>query len=233
MDGKLHVYLNAGTDGAPDFRAGQLAQDGGADLVVPTGRSSPEVLDLDHDGNKDVLTGNTEGQLLLYRNTGSNQDPRFSGYVSIESDGVPIDLPASARSRPFVCEWTGDGVPDVLIGSGDGLVRLYYGLDGSVGVEAGRPLASAPHLLPAYPNPLLFGATIPFVLAEAGHVRLSVYDAAGRRVAGLADGILDPGTHRVTWSGRSAGGRPVPAGTYFVRMEAGGTEAGGKVVVVR
>ncbi|MFN8179250.1 MAG: FG-GAP-like repeat-containing protein [bacterium] len=233
LDGKLHVFVNAGTDGAPDFRAQQLAQDGGADLVVPTGRSSAEVLDLDGDGAKDVLTGNTEGQLLLYRNTGSNEAPHFSGYASVESDGAPIDLPASARSRPFLCEWTGDGVPDVLIGSGDGLVRLYYGVDGSVGVDSGRPLASAPRLLSVYPNPFRFGATIPFVLNESGQVHLSVYDAAGRRVARLADEVRDPGTHRVTWSARDDDGRPVPAGTYFVRLEAGGTEAAGKVVVVR
>jgi hypothetical protein len=97
-------------------------------LSVPTGRSSPVIRDLDGDGKKDLLVGNTEGQLLFYRNTGSDGAPSFSGYIEIQAAGVPINLPGTPRSRPFVCDWTGDGLLDVLIGSGDGKVRLYQGL---------------------------------------------------------------------------------------------------------
>jgi hypothetical protein len=46
----------------------------------------------------------------------------------VESDGVPIDLAGSVRSRPSVCFWTGDGYPDVLIGAGDGKVHLFQGI---------------------------------------------------------------------------------------------------------
>ncbi len=131
LDGKVRVYVNEGTDSEPDFRTVQYAQESGADLVVPTGRSSPCLLDLDDDGKKDLLTGNTEGQLLFYRNVGTDQAPAFSGYAYVAAGGIPIDLPGSARSRPIVCDWTGDLDLDVLIGSGDGLVRLYEGANAS------------------------------------------------------------------------------------------------------
>ena len=127
LDGKIRVFLNEGTDTEPDFRSGLLAQANGADLVVPSGRSSPDVLELDDDGKKDLLTGNTNGELLFYSNTGSDEAPSFSDYVYVEADGVPIDLPGLPRSRLFVCDWTGDDLLDVLIGAGDGLVRLYQG----------------------------------------------------------------------------------------------------------
>ena len=141
LDGRIRIYLNCGCSGGipPTFYhtnpTGIFAQEDGSDLVVPSKRSSPVIIDLDGDGNKDLLTGNTDGQLLFYRNVGTDAQPSFSGYSLIESSGVPIDLPGSPRSRPFVCYWTGDGhfgpidaYPDVLIGAGDGKLHLYRGI---------------------------------------------------------------------------------------------------------
>jgi hypothetical protein len=127
-DGRIHLFINEGDDIAPDFLVEAFAQEGGFDLDVPGGRSSPHVLDLDNDGNKDLLCGNTNCQLLLYSNTGTDAAPSFSGYTAVESNGVPIDLPGSARSRQFVCDWTGDNYLDVLVGASDGKVYLYQGL---------------------------------------------------------------------------------------------------------
>jgi hypothetical protein len=125
LDGKIHLFINEGTDAVPDFRVQTFAQANGSNLLVSAGRSSPDVLDLDGDGKKDILTGDTNGQLFFYSNTGTDSEPNFAGYEFVESYGVPIDLPGTPRSRPFVCDWTGDGYPDVLIGAGDGKVHLY------------------------------------------------------------------------------------------------------------
>jgi len=127
MSGYIEIFINEGTGDEPDFPT-SFSQAGGANLFFPGGRASPDVDDLDADGKKDLLVGNTQGQLLLYLNTGSDGAPSFSGYSPVTSDGVPIDLPGSARSRPFVCDWTGDGLPDVLVGGGDGKIRLYQGI---------------------------------------------------------------------------------------------------------
>ena len=141
LDGKIHIYLNCGCAGTarPSFEtsqsSGTLAQANGQDLIVYGKRSSPVIVDLDGDGNKDILTGNTNGQLLFYRNVGTDAEPTFSDYSLVKSDGVDIDFPDSPRSRPFVCFWTGDGYfgpidayPDVLIGAADGKVHLYRGI---------------------------------------------------------------------------------------------------------
>ena len=137
LDAKIHVYFNSGSTypiPAFDFSpsTGQYVQENGHDLIVPSARSSPDVLDLDGDGRKDLLVGNTEGELLLYINVGTDELPEFSGYSLVESDGVPINLEGALdgnpRSRPFVCDWTGDGYLDVLVGACDGKVHLYQGI---------------------------------------------------------------------------------------------------------
>jgi len=130
IDGRIRVFINEGTDGAPDFATVAFVQADAADLVASTGRSSPVVADTDADDDKDLLTGNTEGQLLLYANSGSDAAPAFAGFSLVEADGLAIDLPGLARSRPCACDWTFDGLQDVLIGGGDGKIYLYQGVTG-------------------------------------------------------------------------------------------------------
>ncbi len=134
-DGRIHIFINEGTDTEPDFLVETFAQINGSDLAVPGKRASPIVIDLDMDDRKDILAGNTDGQLLFYQNIGTDAEPIFSDYKLVESNGVPIDLPGSPRSRPSICYWTGDGhfgpidaYPDVLIGASDGKVHLYRGI---------------------------------------------------------------------------------------------------------
>jgi len=134
VDGTITVFINTGTDTSPDFLTGVYVQEDGSPLVVPGVRSSPSVGDLNNDGKKDLLVGNTEGNLLVYLNVGTDENPAFSGFTYVESDGQIIDLPHDipsfwARSRLFLCDWTGDGYWDVLVGTDSyGKAYLYEGL---------------------------------------------------------------------------------------------------------
>jgi len=130
LTGLVNILLNEGTDTAPDFRSMTLLQDAvtSTDLEVPSQRSSPTMGDLDGDGLMDLVAGNTNGELLLYINVGTANAPQFSAYTDLEADGVKIDLSGSARSRPFLCDWTGDGLLDLLVGASDGKVYLYEGV---------------------------------------------------------------------------------------------------------
>jgi hypothetical protein len=236
ISGAINVFLNEGTDTTPDFRVWTYAQDDGANLSVPSGRSSPCVLDLDHDGRKDLLTGNTNGQVLFYPNVGADADPVFSGYAAVYADTVPIDLPGTPRSRPSVCDWTGDGFDDLLVGAGDGLVHLYQGIEHNHWADVAEDkteLDATVALLAARPNPFSPRTIVPLVVSEGQRVNVSVYDPGGRRVALLADRHFEPGRHELPWRGTDDAGRRLPSGVYLVRVQALNEVAVSKVLILR
>jgi len=93
--------------------------------------------------------------------------------------------------------------------------------DAAVGIPEGSPLEPSVRLLAARPNPFAERTAIRFSLEEPGPVEIAVYDVVGRRVRTLAVGSRDRGEHEVTWDGRDATGRPVPAGVYLYRLQVG------------
>lgn len=128
FDGKIHIFINEGMNSTPDFQTESFANLGSSVLTVSSGRSSPIFYDFDRDGKKDLITGNTDGQLLFYKNTNTVENTVFSDYVSLTSLGIPIHLPGSPRSRPSFCDWNNNAFVDVLIGAADGKVYLYRGI---------------------------------------------------------------------------------------------------------
>ncbi len=134
LDGKVNLYINCGCGHAvpPSFFTSQIAgtplQQNGQNLIVPSHSSSTAVMDLDGDGNKDILTGNTDGQLLFYTNIGTDAEPAFDEYSLVTANGTAIDISPAQYSRPSVCDWNADGYLDILLGSSDGKVRLYQGV---------------------------------------------------------------------------------------------------------
>ena len=125
LDGQVRVYLNQAATGAPDFRAALLVSDGSVALDDASGRSSVAVIDLNGDGRQDLVLGNTAGEMRFFANVGTNAAPAFDGVVAIQAGGAAIDLAGTPRSRPFVGDFNADGIPDLLVGSEDGLIRLY------------------------------------------------------------------------------------------------------------
>ncbi|MBD3347946.1 MAG: T9SS type A sorting domain-containing protein, partial [Candidatus Eisenbacteria bacterium] len=88
-------------------------------------------------------------------------------------------------------------------------------------------------LSPNYPNPFGPSTTVRFELPEPARVSLRVYDVSGRLVRELADAQMPAGSHVRTWDGRDGGGRPVAAGVYFCRFEAGEKSRTRRMVLVR
>ncbi len=130
----------------------------------------------------------------------------------------------------------GDGLPEVGVGAfGENLLgspptagRAYvFSTSRSTPTEP-APAASEPLALRTGPNPTRGGVAVSFALPEPGLVRLDVLDALGRTVAVLADGARPAGEQTVR-----AALEGLPAGAYFIRLQAGAQTATARLTVVR
>ncbi len=99
-----------------------------------------------------------------------------------------------------------------------------------VGVET---IVRALDFGPPAPNPARASTSFEFALPAGGPLRVTVFDAGGRRVRELASGPQPPGAGRLVWDLADAAGRPVPAGWYAVRAELPGRTLVRRVVVTR
>ncbi|MCX6638924.1 MAG: T9SS type A sorting domain-containing protein [bacterium] len=68
-------------------------------------------------------------------------------------------------------------------------------------------------LEPAYPNPFNPSTRFRYELAKPIHLRLGVYDDAGRLITTLVQGNQSAGTHEVSFDGSG-----LASGVYFIRL---------------
>jgi len=80
------------------------------------------------------------------------------------------------------------------------------------------PAAPGLRLEPARPTPAGAGVTLVGSQPAPGRVHLAVFDAAGRRVATLIDGVLPAGRFDASWDGLDSSGRPSASGVYVARL---------------
>jgi hypothetical protein len=83
------------------------------------------------------------------------------------------------------------------------------------------------------PNPARGATTLRYSLAQAGHVRLAVFDASGRRVRMLADAAQEAGAHEAAFELADDAGRALPPGLYLARLEAAGRVITRRIAAVR
>ena len=93
-------------------------------------------------------------------------------------------------------------------------------------------------LLPNYPNPFNPDTWIPFALADAAEITVTVYDAGGQVIRCMELGQQAPGVYRTPnraahWDGRNDRGEKVASGTYFVELAAGDFREMRRLVVMK
>ena len=138
-----------------------------------------------------------------------------SGAVGVRHDG--------GTYRTVFMSTAFEGVPtpaerDLLMGR----ILGWLVPGGTVDAPDVPPSAATLRLAQNVPNPFVASTRLAFTVPNAGPVRLTVHDVAGRRIAGLVDRVMPAGRHDVTWSGVDDRGRRVASGVYLLRLEASG-----------
>ncbi len=149
----LQVFLNVGTKTNPLFGPSTIVPNGSD--VFARGRPSFEYYDINCDGKKDLVFGG-QAPISYSLNTGTAENPVFTGTVdALQSNGSKIEFTAADSAAPFhgeskltVCDWNGDGYPDLLLGENCGwtvggptryLMIMTGRPDGTVGTKSISP----------------------------------------------------------------------------------------------
>jgi hypothetical protein len=82
-----HVY-------SADLQAPFRVEANGKPIDMDVGNAAPFMVDFDGDGVKDLMLGQRgECKLRIYRNLGSNKQPKFGTYAFFKVGGVDASLP--------------------------------------------------------------------------------------------------------------------------------------------
>jgi parallel beta-helix repeat protein len=117
LGGKIAYYRNDGTVTSPNFTF-VTDQYGG---ISTLNASYPFFVDLDHDGDYDLLIGNEKrNALYYYRNDGTASAPSFT----FETDDYYRlnHLTSSTRQNPFLADIDNDGKQEMFMGKLDGTI---------------------------------------------------------------------------------------------------------------
>ena len=103
-------------------------------------------------------------------------------------------------------------------------------------IDSAVPIATV--LLPNYPNPFNPETWIPYDLAEAADVRITIHNLKGEVVKQLSVGFQAAGTYRTQsraayWDGCNTLGEPVASGIYFYTLQAGQVKVSRKMVIAK
>jgi hypothetical protein len=69
------------------------AADGVIDSGASWGHSGPWVEDVDGDGRRELVVGDFSGLFRVYRNQGTNGQPRYAAAVDLQAGGVAAKVP--------------------------------------------------------------------------------------------------------------------------------------------
>ena len=161
----------------------------------------------------------------------------YKAHTELAENWIITNLPGSLRDYSL----TGldpDAWYDIKIGS------VYYNPN-EVYLESYIKLVNLSHpttiieplctiaRLNNYPNPFARETRIVFELKEPAELCLALYNMRGQRVRELSPETFSRGPHQVLWDGRDDSGRQCANGIYYLRMQAGNTSKGLKLLLLR
>jgi hypothetical protein len=137
QNGYLHYFQNIAPV-APNTPAQFILAQSQFYGIHETGNSAPAIFDLDQDGLRDLIVGNTSGKLNFYKNTGSFTIPQFSSAATISNLGqVDVTDPTvGIWGYSIPCFFQHAGKTELFVGSYRGTIYHYTDLHTAPGAIA-------------------------------------------------------------------------------------------------
>ena len=120
--GTFAYYQNTGTNANPSFSAAVFNPFGLTN--TPAYYSTPAFVDMDHDGDMDIMAGDKSGNFNYYENTGTATAPSFAASVLNPFGTTQINSGVN-YSHPSFADMDNDGDMDMMASS-EGDNNFYY-----------------------------------------------------------------------------------------------------------
>lgn len=117
--GRVYAYLNTGTNLEPIFN--KPIEISGVEIMR---FSDPYIVDWNNDGKKDILIGAKSGEISVFINKGTNQQPVFGGEIILNNGSLDVGY----SSSPAITDWNGDGKKDLIVGNRLGQVFIFLNI---------------------------------------------------------------------------------------------------------
>ncbi len=164
-------------------------------------------------------------------------DPENTATLYIGTDyGVYYTTDAGVNWQPLGTNLPFSAVDDLVLHNGTRVLRaathgrsfFEFDLD-QIGIEEHVKVidVDVEEISLQVTTPVRNELKITYTLSKAGSIRMAIYDVSGRRIQVLSEGAVAAGRHEVTKT------VDLPAGTYFVRLEAQDRAASRKLEIVR
>ncbi|MEZ4799886.1 MAG: T9SS type A sorting domain-containing protein [Flavobacteriales bacterium] len=131
QDGLIHLFVNSGSVSAPEFdEPFEILND--VNQVIDVGQfAAPQLIDLDEDGLKDLVVGEKNGNINLYRNIGDETTNIFTLLEDSIGDVVATNiLGIDGYSIPYFFK-NESGTWELLLGSETGQINHYDQIEGN------------------------------------------------------------------------------------------------------
>lgn len=167
----------------------------------------------------------------LVTNILESSDTRYYGFFNGDGSDLfgyydrnaitPFTKPSTSTPR---YPHTGIALKNIHRDGEDLVFDVYF--DFTEAAPASNPSANPFHLR-SYPNPLTWKSTIFYELAQAGNVKLTLYNALGQELAVLVEGWQEARHYAVRFDGFA-----YPAGVYYYMLETATGSQRGKMLLL-
>jgi hypothetical protein len=168
---------------------------------------------------------------LTWTTATETNNSRFE--VERSSNGVDFAFVGSVKGNGTTTERNTYSFVDNSVNAGKYTYRLKqvdfdgsYEYSKSIEVNVGLPTEFS--LSQNYPNPFNPSTTINFALPKTSNVKLTIYNALGKEVATLVNGVMEAGNHSAVWNAANNA-----SGMYFFKLEAGNFTSTKKMMLIK
>ena len=152
--------------------------------INPRSNCVPAIIDLDFDGDLDILCGNIWSELIYYENVNGQW---------VKNPAMFFGVTGHQNTAPAFADLDGDGDPDLILGQYDGNFNYYENLKMNVGTS----WHAEKEVFTIYPNPIKDIATLEFYLDAPANAIIQVIDNTGSVKLSFDKGNLPAGKQSI------------------------------------